>query len=160
MIPLTLTDLWVQAGEESPVHRKHICSIHHWTPRQVLGVAQVDVVVLAGQLTQLVLDRVLLRQVVVEPHHPAGILGGNVSGVGGDAVQILLILYVGARFAVEGEGDDSLVDSPAVGVLATGSDVVQHGWWVAGGVGLSGLKGHYSVMDLGHFSTMTMEHTT
>ena len=49
----TSLHLGVQWGQEPPVHGEDIAGVPHWVPRQLSDVAEVEVGVGAGQLTQL-----------------------------------------------------------------------------------------------------------
>ena len=80
--------LRVQSWEESPVHGEYLAGISHWSAGQLPAVAllllllllwvlppdvaEVNVVVAAGEVTQLQLQLLVSWvQVVVEPQHPA-----------------------------------------------------------------------------------------
>ena len=86
--PLRHQYLRVQSWEESPVHGEYLAGVIHWSPGQLPAVArlllqllllllspdvaEVEVVVAAGEVTQLQLQLVVSWvQVVVEPQHPA-----------------------------------------------------------------------------------------
>ena len=94
-----------------PVHGEDIAGVPHWVARQLPDVAEVEVRVGAGELTQLVHQLVRLGQVVVKPHSPVStVQRPHQAEVLLDSLEIFFeLVSTGGSVPVEREDSDLLV---------------------------------------------------
>ena len=116
-----LANLRVQCGEEPPDHGEDISGVGHGHSRQLAGVADVQLLISAGQAAQVGQHLGPAIQVVVDPHDPAGVVGGHQLKVGPDAFEVAAGFHPNhVTSQVEAEGVDLLAFAPAFGKLQIG----------------------------------------
>ena len=94
-----------------PVHGKDTTGVPHWVARQLSDVAEVEVRVVSGQLTQPAHQLVRLVQVVVKSHHPvSSVQRPHQTEVLRDAIKIFLeFMFVRRCISIERVDSNLLV---------------------------------------------------